>query len=118
MSHRARESAPPTTRKAPARAWLLTLLATLAAIAAGIVAVMLDGTTRAAFAGAAMVFSITAFFCAGFTSLEATSDPPFDPDEPPPIPPVPQSQVTLVYDPRERPNNSLERDAAKPRGSG
>lgn len=112
MSHGTRESDQAVTRKVPTRAWLLTLLAALAGIIAGIVAAMLEGTPRAAFAGAAIVFFFTAFFCAGVTSLESSSGPPFDPDEPPPIPPVPKSQVTLVYNPTEMPNNSLERDEA------
>lgn len=97
----------------PARSWLLTLLAVLAGAAAGVVAVMLDGTASSAFAGAAIVFFVTAFFCAGITSLESHSGPAFELDEPPPTPPVPQSQVTLIYDPKGTPNNSLEREAAK-----
>jgi hypothetical protein len=105
-------------RKVPTRAWRLALLAALAGIAAGTLALILQGAPRAVFGAAAVVLLVTAFFCVGVTSLESHSGPPFDPDEPPAEPPVPQSQVTLIYDPKETPNNSLERDAAKPRGSG
>jgi hypothetical protein len=114
MSYSSLESDPPITRKVPVRAWILTLSAALAGIAAGIVAVVLEGTLRAAFAGAAIVFISTAFFCAGVTSLESSSGPGFDLDEPPPIPPVPQSQVTLVYNPREAPDNSPGARRGKP----
>ena len=89
-------------------------MAALAVIACGLIARILDGALGAAFGGAAIVLLITAFFCVGVTSQELSSGPPFDPDEPPPIPPVPQSQVALVYDP----GDSLEPDATKPRGSG
>lgn len=94
-----------TNRKVPARAWRLSLLATLIGGAAAGLAAMFEGTPRAIFAGAAIVFLIAAFFCVGVTSLESQRGPPFDPDAPPAEPPVPQSQVTLVYDPSKAPND-------------
>jgi hypothetical protein len=118
MNHGTRKSNPRVTRSVPRRAWLLASVAALAGIACGPIALILDGALGAAFGGAAIALLITAFFCVGVTSQELSSGPPFDPDEPPPIPPVPQSQVALIYDPGETPNNSLEREAAKPRGSG
>ena len=105
------QSAPAKTCKAaPRRAWPLTLVTVVAALASGAIAMLIDGTPRAAFGGASIVFLIAAFFCAGITSLESHDDPPFDPDEPAPTPPVPQSPITLVYDPGEMPKPPLERD--------
>ena len=75
---------------------------------------MFEGTPRATFAGTAIVFLVAAFFCVGATSLESHSGPAFDPDEPPAEPPVPQSQVTLVYDPKKAPDNSPT-NACRPR---
>jgi len=96
-------------RNVPARAWRLSLLAAAAGIAAAGLAFFWDGAPRALFAGAAAVLLITAFFCFGVTSLESHSGPAIDPDEPRTEPPVPQSQVTLVHNPREMPNNALQR---------
>jgi hypothetical protein len=98
-----------TGSKVPARAWRLSLLAAIAGISAAGVAIILDGTPRAVLAGAAIVLVATAFFCLGTTSLHAHSGPPFDPDEPREEPPVPQSQVTLVHDPKEKPNKAFQR---------
>jgi hypothetical protein len=87
----------------------MALLVAFLAIAAATLAFILRGTPRVVLGAAAIVLMITAFFCVGVTSLEAHSGPLFDPDEPPAEPPVPQSQVTLIYDPKATPNNSLER---------
>lgn len=108
MKHAA-EANPRTGHKVPARAWRLSLLVAIAGITAAGVAIILDGTPRTVFAGAAIILLATAFFCFGATSLEAHSGPPFDPDEPFEEPPVPQSQVTLLHDSEERPNNALQR---------
>jgi hypothetical protein len=108
MKHAA-ETNSRTGCKVPARAWRLSLLAAIAGITAAGVATVLDGTTRAVLAGAAIILLATAFFCLGATSLEAHSGPPFDPDEPSEEPPAPQSQVTLVYDPKEKPNKASQR---------
>lgn len=89
-------------RKVPARAWGLSMLATFVGIAAGGLALLLEAMPRAVFAAAAVVFLLTAFVCFGITSLESRGDPPFDPDAPAGEPPVPQSQVTLIYDPKDR----------------
>jgi uncharacterized RDD family membrane protein YckC len=78
------------------------LLAAIAGITAAGVAIILDGAPSAALAGAAIILIATAFFCLGTTSVEAHSGPPFDPDEPREEPPVPQSQVTLVHDPKDK----------------
>jgi hypothetical protein len=117
MTHTIRVKASRTNSQAPTRAWQLSLLATFAGLAAVGLAVICDGPPRAAFDSVAIVLLVTAFFCDGFTSLESHNGPPFDPDELPVEPPVPQSQVTLIYDPIEAPNNILERDS-KPRDSG
>jgi len=98
-----------SNRKVPARAWRLSVLATIAGIGAGALAVILEGTPCALFAGAAIVLLVTAFFCIGVTALESQSGPPVDPDEPPTEPPVPQSEVTSVYDPKETPNKAFQR---------
>ena len=98
-----------TGRNVPARAWRLSLLAAAAGTAAAGLAIIWDGAPRALLAGAAVVLLITAFFCFGVTSLESHSGPAFDPDEPRPEPPVPQSQVTLVHNPQAMPNNALQR---------
>lgn len=104
-------SASRTNRKVPARAWRLSLLAALAGIAAGGLAILLAGTPRAAFASAAVVFLVTAFVSVGITALESHGHPPFDPDEPRAEPPVARSRVTLIYDPKAPPKSSPERDA-------
>jgi hypothetical protein len=98
-----------TGRNVPARAWRLSFLAAAAGVVAAGVAIAWDGLPRTLFAGAAVVLLITAFFCFGVTSLESHSGPAFDPDEPRAEPPVPQSQVTLVHNPQETPNNALQR---------
>ena len=110
MSRGTRKSNPRVTRSVPRRAWLLASVAALAGLACGLIALILDGALGVAFGGAAIVLLITAFVCVGVTSQEFSSGPPFDPDEPPPIPPVPQSEVALIYDPGETPNHGLERD--------
>jgi hypothetical protein len=97
------------------RARLLTLLATMAGMASCIVAIALDATPRAAFAAASIVCLATAAFCATTAWLEASVSPPIDLESPTAEPPVPQSQVALIYDAGEPPNNSLESDACKPR---
>jgi hypothetical protein len=118
MTHVTKGSESRTVRQVPARAWSLAVFAAVVGIVSGILAMFLSGMPRAVLAAAAFVFLLTAFLCIGFNSIESRSGPPFDPDEPPAEPPVPQTQVTLVYDPKEAPNNCLERDAAKPRRSG
>lgn len=85
--------------RVPKRSWRMALLAALAGIAAGTLAIIVEGTPRTALVAASVVLLITAFLCVGITSLESHSGPPFDPDEPPAEPPVPPSQVTLVHDP-------------------
>jgi hypothetical protein len=109
MKHSSAGTPSRTDREVPARAWRLSMLAAFAGIAAAGLAVIVDGTSRAVFASAAIILLITAFFCVGVTSLESHSGPPFDPDEPPAEPPVPQSQVTLIHDPKEAPNKAFQR---------
>jgi hypothetical protein len=93
------------------RAWVLTLLAAVAGIASGIVAIVLDGAPRASFAAASIVCLATMAYCAATVWLETSHNPPIDLEAPLPEPPVPQSQVTLVYDPSKPPNNSTNEKA-------
>jgi hypothetical protein len=81
------------------RGWLLTLLATLAGIALGIAALLLDGDLRASLAAGSIVCLVAAAVCTGIVMAETSDSAPVDFLEAgPPEPPAPHDQVMLVYD--------------------
>jgi hypothetical protein len=89
----------------PRRAWALTLAAATGGTACLVVAIFAHGDARIAWIAVSAVLLITAAYCAVGTSLETHGTRPLDPDEPPPVTPLPQSPVTLIHNPDVPPNN-------------
>lgn len=101
-----------TMRKArSSRGWLLTLIAALVGVVLGVMAIILDGALRGSFGVASIVFLVTAGYCGMSVAWDALDDPPIDFEAPSPEPPVPQSQITLVYDPGAPPGVGVKNDA-------
>ena len=107
------------TASAALKSWsrrvrLLFWAAVITGIASGVVAIVLDGTLRASFAAVSIVCLAAAGYCVITAWLPTSDSPPIDLEVPPSEPPVPQSQIALIYDPGRLPNNWLESDACKP----
>jgi hypothetical protein len=90
------------------RAWLLTALAAVAGIVFAIAAIAFEGAPWAPLVAASLVCLVTAVYCLATVLLETSDDPPIDLEAPPPEPPVPQSPVALIYDPRTPDKSSHE----------
>jgi hypothetical protein len=95
------------------RVWRLTLVPVVACIVCGVLAMILDGPPRVWLAAGSIVLLVTAAYCIGVIGWESSAGPPVDIEESPAEPPVPQSQVALIYDSGTPPNNSLEGDESK-----